>query len=97
MRQGEWVVIELTELGRAAAADYYRWMADHPEDRPKPHGGDEMKDGRAEAYWIRQQAEEELRSEKRRALVEQEKQRLRTARPWWAKFFPWVIKVERRK
>jgi hypothetical protein len=56
---------------------------------------DEM--GRISLHVVRAEAERELIEERRRELVEQEKQRLRTARPWWAKFFPWVIKIERRR
>jgi hypothetical protein len=46
---------------------------------------------------IKTQARDELREEHFREAVEKEKQRLRTARPWWTKFFPFIIKIERVK
>ena len=37
----------------------------------------------------------EIEKERFRAAVEAEKARLRAARPWWQKLFPYRIKIER--
>ena len=44
------------------------------------------------------QAEREVADEIRRIAVDKAKARLRAkaARPWWARIFPWRIKIERR-
>lgn len=46
---------------------------------------------------IENAARKEFDQDNFRAAVEAEKQRLRAnaARPWWAKLFPWRIKIER--
>ena len=44
------------------------------------------------------EAEREIMQERRRAAVNKAKERLiaKAARPWWARIFPWRIKIERR-
>lgn len=41
---------------------------------------------------VRAQAELEIGSERYRAAVEREKERIRTRKPWWFRIFPYVIR-----
>lgn len=47
---------------------------------------------------IARQAAEELDQERRRELIELEKQKIRSRPPgrWWHRFFPWEISIKRR-
>jgi len=46
---------------------------------------------------VEQQARNELAEEERRKLIEQVKEKLRNKpkHPWWVKWFPYRIKIER--